>query len=59
MLRKLGNLGKSLLLEENGQTMLEYVVIVVFVLLVTVVAFRLVSPTVRRAIQRASTSIEQ
>jgi len=50
---------KSLLRDESGQTMLEYVVIVVFVCIVMFFAFRLVKGIVARSNEKASTSIEQ
>jgi Flp pilus assembly pilin Flp len=52
-------LGKALLKDESGQTMLEYIVIVVFVVIAAIIAFRLVKGTVQRSIQKASASIEQ
>lgn len=51
--------GKALLLDEDGQTMLEYCVIVVFVVIVMFIAFRMVGPLLHRGMQRASTSIVQ
>jgi Flp pilus assembly pilin Flp len=39
--------------------MLEYVVIVVFVVIAAIIGFRLVKGTVQRSIQKASASIEQ
>ena len=50
---------RRLLKDESGQTMLEYIVIVVFVVIMAIVGFRLVKGTVHRSVQRASTSIEQ
>lgn len=49
----------KLLKDESGQTMLEYIVIVVFVVIAAIIAFRLVKGTVHRSIQKASASIEQ
>ena len=49
----------TLLRDEDGQTMLEYVVIVVFVIIVMFFAFRLVKGIVSRSIKKASYSIEQ
>ena len=59
MTRKVSGVVKSLLCDENGQTMLEYIVIVVFVVIMAIVGFRLVKGIVHRSVQRASTSIEQ
>ncbi|HTW91248.1 MAG TPA: hypothetical protein VMH22_06015 [bacterium] len=59
MLNRAFEAGKALLSDESGQTMLEYVVIVVFVVVAAIVAFRLVKGTVHRSIEKASTSIEQ
>jgi Flp pilus assembly pilin Flp len=50
---------RRLLKDESGQTMLEYIVIVVFVVIMAIVGFRLVKGIVHRSVQRASTSIEQ
>ena len=47
-----------LLKDESGQTMLEHVVIVVFVVVVAIVGFRLVKGTVGRSINKASHAIE-
>lgn len=59
MTRKLSGVYKALLSDESGQTMLEYVVIVVFVVIAAIIGFRLVKGTVQRSIQKASASIEQ
>jgi Flp pilus assembly pilin Flp len=50
---------RRLLKDESGQTMLEYIVIVVFVVIMAIVGFRLVKGIVTRSVQRASKSIEQ
>jgi Flp pilus assembly pilin Flp len=50
---------RRLLKDESGQTMLEYVVIVVFVVIAAIVGFRLIKGTVHRSVQKASASIEQ
>jgi Flp pilus assembly pilin Flp len=50
---------RRLLKDESGQTMLEYIVIVVFVVIMAIVGFRLVKGIVRRSIVKASRSIEQ
>jgi Flp pilus assembly pilin Flp len=47
-----------LLKDESGQTMLEYIVIVAFVVIMAIVGFRLVKRIVSSSIQRASRSIE-
>jgi Flp pilus assembly pilin Flp len=57
--RKLLGAFKSLLYDESGQTMLEYIVIVVFVVLVLFLGSRMVGPMVNRQIKRTSVSIEQ
>jgi|WetSurMetagenome_2_1015567.scaffolds.fasta_scaffold140823_2 Flp pilus assembly pilin Flp len=58
MKRNVTGAGKALLLDESGQTMLEYVVIVVFVVIVMFIAFRMIGPLIHRSITRASNSIE-
>jgi len=50
---------RRLLKDENGQTMLEYITIVVFVVIVMFIAFRMVGPLIHRNTVRASYSIEQ
>ena len=57
MLRKLSNIGKAILSDEGGQTMLEYIVIVVFVVIAAIVAFRIISGIVQRGARRVSTSV--
>jgi Flp pilus assembly pilin Flp len=59
MIRNVIGAGKALLLDEDGQTMLEYITIVVFVVIVMFIAFRMVGPLIHRNITRASNSIEQ
>ena len=59
MTRKALGAAKALLLDESGQTMLEYIVIVVFVVIAAIVGFRIVQGTVHRSIVKASTSVEQ
>ncbi|MEO0078094.1 MAG: hypothetical protein ABIK86_03735 [candidate division WOR-3 bacterium] len=59
MTGKLSRIGRTLLSDESGQTMLEYIVIVVFVVIAAIIGFRLVKGTVQRSIQKASASIEQ
>ncbi|MEO0108294.1 MAG: hypothetical protein ABIK62_03880 [candidate division WOR-3 bacterium] len=48
---------KAFLLDESDQTMLEYIVIVVFVVIAAIIGFRLVSGIVSRGITKASASI--
>jgi len=50
---------RRLLKDESGQTMLEYIVIVVFVVIAAIIGFRLVKGIVQRSIVKASESIEQ
>jgi Flp pilus assembly pilin Flp len=59
MIRKALGAGKALLLDESGQTMLEYIVIVVFVVIAAIIGFRLVKGIVHRSVAKASASIEQ
>ena len=59
MTRKLSGAGRAFLSDESGQTMLEYIVIVVFVVIAAIVGFRIVQGTVHRSIVKASTSVEQ
>jgi len=48
---------KAILSDESGQTMLEYIVIVVFVVIAAIVGFRLVKGIVSRGVEKASASI--
>jgi Flp pilus assembly pilin Flp len=57
--RKMIGAFRSLGRDESGQTMLEYIVIVVFVICVLFIASRLVGPLVNRQLKRTSVSIEQ
>ncbi len=50
---------RRLMKDESGQTMLEYIVIVVFVVIAAIIGFRLVKGIVARSIKKASHSIEQ
>lgn len=50
---------RRLMKDESGQTMLEYIVIVIFVVITLFIASRLVGPIVNRATKRTSMSIEQ
>jgi Flp pilus assembly pilin Flp len=49
---------RRLLKDESGQTMLEYIVIVVFVVIAAIIAFRLVKTIVQKNINRVSASFE-
>ena len=49
MLRKALNAGKALLRDESGQTMLEYIVIVVLVVIAAMAAFRIISGVITDA----------
>jgi Flp pilus assembly pilin Flp len=59
MIRKATRVARALLLDESGQTMLEYIVIVTFVVIVMFFVDRMVKGIVHRSVQRASASIEQ
>ena len=59
MARRVSGMVKSLLRDESGQTKLEYVVIVIFVVIVMFFAFRLAKGIISRSIKKASHSIEQ
>jgi Flp pilus assembly pilin Flp len=59
MTRKAIRAVRALLLDESGQTMLEYIVIVVFVVIAAIIGFRLVKGIVYRSVSKASASIEQ
>ena len=48
---------KAILLDESGQTMLEYIVIVVFVVIAAIIGFRIVQGIVSRGTAKASASI--
>jgi len=58
MTRKAIGAGKALLRDENGQTMLEYIVIVVFSIIVTIIFFRLVKHIVHRTTDAVSASFD-
>ncbi len=47
---------RALLLDEGGQTMLEYIVVIVFALIVTIVFFRGVKRIVHRTVNAISVS---
>ncbi len=59
MASRVSDLTRSLYHDESGQTMLEYVTIVVFVVIVMFIAFRLAKGIISRSIKKASHSIEQ
>ena len=50
---------RRLVEDESGQTMLEYTVIMVFVVITAIPAFRLVRGIVVRSLAKVSMSIEQ
>jgi Flp pilus assembly pilin Flp len=58
MTRKAIGVGQALLSDENGQTMLEYVVIIIFVITCTIIFFRLVKRIVHSHVMRASASFD-
>jgi Flp pilus assembly pilin Flp len=58
MIRKALAPGRAFLLDESGQTMLEYIVIIVFAVIVTIVFFRLIKGIVQRTTERVSASFE-
>jgi Flp pilus assembly pilin Flp len=49
---------RRLLKDESCQTMLEYIVIVVFVVIAAIIAFRLVKNIVKKNIDRVSASFD-
>lgn len=58
MTRKAIGVGEALLLDESGQTMLEYVVIIIFVITCTIIFFRLMKRIVHSNVMRASASFD-
>jgi Flp pilus assembly pilin Flp len=58
MTRKAIRTGKAILLDESGQTMLEYIVIIIFALIVTIIFFRLVKRIVHQNVDRVSASVD-
>jgi Flp pilus assembly pilin Flp len=52
------NMIRRLLKDESGQTMLEYIVIIVFVVIAAIIAFRLVKNIVKKNIDRVSASFD-
>jgi Flp pilus assembly pilin Flp len=48
--------GRALLFDEDGQTMLEYIVIIVFSIIVMIMFFRGVQRIVRRTVNAVSVS---
>ncbi len=50
--------GRALLSDEGGQTMLEYIIIIVFSLIVTIVFFKSVQRIVRRTVNAVSASCD-
>ena len=57
MLRKTSQACRTLLVDEGGQTMLEYIVIVIFVVVAAMIAFRIISGIVTRGARRVSISM--
>jgi hypothetical protein len=58
MTRKAIEAGRTLLLDEHGQTMLEYIVTIVFSTIVTITFFRLVKHIVHRTTDAVSASFD-
>jgi hypothetical protein len=58
MIRKAIGACKALLLDERGQTMLEYVIIIIFSIIVTIIFFRLVHRIVHSTADRTSASFD-
>jgi Flp pilus assembly pilin Flp len=58
MTRKAIGVGKALLLDENGQAMLDYIVIIVFSTIVTITFVRLVKYIVHRTTDAVSASLD-
>jgi Flp pilus assembly pilin Flp len=58
VIRRLARLGKAVAFDQSGQTMLEYVVIIVFVVIAAIVAFRIIAGIVTRGARRASASFK-
>jgi len=56
MIKKTVRTFSKLLHDENGQTMLEYIIIVVFVVIAAIVAFEIISGIVTRGSRRVSAS---
>jgi hypothetical protein len=50
--------GRALLQDENGQTMLEYIIIIIFSIIVTIVFFRLIHRIVHSTTDRVSASFD-
>jgi flagellar biosynthesis protein FliR len=58
MIRRVRGACEALLLDETGQTMLEYIVIIVFSIIVTIIFFRLVKGIVHRTTGQMSVSLD-
>jgi Flp pilus assembly pilin Flp len=58
MKRSVIGTGKALLQDENGQAMLEYIIIIVFSLIVTIIFFRSVKRIVHRTADAVSASLD-
>ena len=59
MVHRINHVARQLLADESGQAMLEYLVVVVFVVLAAMVVFRVIRNIVVTAAERASASILQ
>jgi Flp pilus assembly pilin Flp len=57
MLKRALRAGKALLQDESGQTMLEYIVIVVFVVIAAMIAFRIIAGLVNRGANSLEASV--
>ena len=56
-MKEAGRACRRILIDEDGQTMLEYIVIVVFVVIASIVAFKIISGIVTRGARRVSASV--
>ncbi len=57
MLKRALRAGKALLQDESGQTMLEYIVIVVFVVIAAMIAFRIIAGLVNKGAASLQASV--
>ena len=58
MIRKAIGACEAILLDENGQTMLEYIIIIIFSIIVTIIFFRLIHRIVHSTTDRVSASFD-
>jgi Flp pilus assembly pilin Flp len=56
VLKRMNQACRAILRDESGQTMLEYIVIIVFVVIAAIVAFRIIAGIVQRGARRVSAS---